>query len=117
MCLMNARLGALRKNRNGIGAASSVIQSFESVSAAIQKAQVPEKLSNAQLNPVFFVIGYAVFLIPTYILPYFGSNSIAINTVGAASGAGLKPALYIHIDALAVLVLILWLRGKLINKA
>lgn len=98
-------------------AASSVVQSFESASSTIKNAHALEKLSNALVNPAFFVIGYTVFLIPTYILPYLGSNSSVINALGAASGAGLNPVLYFHIAALAVLVLISWLRGKLINKA
>lgn len=98
-------------------ATASVIQSVDSVSEAIQKAHVLEELSKVLLNPAFFVMAYTIFMIPTYFLPYLGSNSSVINSLGAAAGAGLNPFLYIHFAALAILVLISWLRGKLINKA
>lgn len=68
-----------------------------------------QKLSSVLLNPAVFVVAYAIFLIPTYILPYIGSNSSVINTATAASGLGLNPAFYAHLTALAILVLISWL--------
>ena len=95
---------------------SAVLQGLQSAATELEKTHPLEEASRVLLNPVFFVIGYTVFMIPTYILPYLGSNSSVINTLGAASGAGLNPALYIHVAALAVLVLITWLRGRLIKK-
>ena len=95
---------------------SAVQQGLRSVATEFEKTHLIEEASRVLVNPVFFVIGYTVFMIPTYILPYVGSNSSVLNTLGAASGAGLNPALYVHVAALAVLVLISWLRGKLINK-
>jgi uncharacterized Zn finger protein (UPF0148 family) len=96
--------------------ASSVLQGLQSAATELEKNHLIKEVSRTLLNPVFFVIGYVLFMIPTYILPYFGSNSSVINTLGVASGIGFNPALYVHIAALAVLVLITWLRGRLINK-
>lgn len=95
---------------------SAVLQGLQSAATEFEKTHLMKETSRVLVNPVFFVIGYTVFMIPTYILPYVGSNSSVLNTLGAASGVGLNPALYVHIAALAVLVLISWLRGKLINK-
>lgn len=97
-------------------AAAGVLQGFQSAATELEKSHLLEKLSQALLNPASFVLGYTMFMIPTYILPYVGSNSSVLNTLGAAAGVGFNPALYVHIAALAVLVLISWLRGKLINK-
>ena len=67
-------------------------------------------------NTVTFVVGYALLMAPTYILPYFGSNSSLLNAGGAAAGLGFNPALYVHLGFLAGLVLLAWARGKLIAK-
>lgn len=67
-------------------------------------------------NPVIFAMSYVVFMLPTYVLPYVGSNSSVLNTLGAASGAGLNPAFYFHFAALVVLIVIAWFRGKATAK-
>lgn len=100
-----------------MNAGTSAMRGLQSAGEAIQKTHVLQKLSRALLNPAFFVIAYAVFLIPTYILPYVGSNSSVLNTAAAAAGMGLSPAFYCHLAALAILIWISWLRGKLIDKA
>jgi len=64
---------------------------------------------------VFFVI-YLIFLIPTYLLPYVGSNSSIVNALGAAVGAGLSPQFWAHIAALFVLAVATWFRGCAIAK-
>lgn len=66
-------------------------------------------------KPALFVVLYILFLIPTYLLPYFGSNSAAIYAVGAAAGE-IPPQLIIHFLALLALVLIALGRGKAIGK-
>ena len=67
-------------------------------------------------NGVLFVLTYIVFMIPTYILPYFGSNSAALNTLGVAADAGINPMTWIHVGAMLVLVTITWFRGSLVDK-
>jgi hypothetical protein len=67
-------------------------------------------------NVVVFVVVYVVFMLPTYLLPYLGSNSAALNTLGAAVDAGLNPAFYWHLTALLVLIGVTWLRGSVIEK-
>ena len=98
-------------------AVSSLATTIGAATAAIQKSDVIDRLSRSLLNPVFFVVGYAVLMVPTYILPYLGSNSSILNAAGKAAGVGFNPLLWIHVAALAGLVLISWLRGKLIDKA
>jgi hypothetical protein len=67
-------------------------------------------------NGFVFVIIYILFMIPTYALPYLGSNSAVFNTAGQASGAGFHPLLMIHLVSLLILVAITWLRGSFISK-
>lgn len=65
---------------------------------------------------------YILFMIPTYILPYFGSNSFVANATLAAideaagGGNGLNLLLYVHLVSLGALALIAWLRGSEIGK-
>jgi hypothetical protein len=63
-----------------------------------------------------FVLLYILLMFPTYILPYFGSNSSALNALGAAVGTGFSPAFYWHLIALAGLVVITWFRSTYISK-
>ncbi len=55
-------------------------------------------------------------MIPTYILPYVGSNSAAIGALGAATDAGVNPAFWFHLIALVVLIDITETRGSVIGK-
>ncbi len=64
-----------------------------------------------------FMVVYLLFLIPTYILPYFGSNSIFGTLVGGAIGGlgGIfPPQWWAHMFFLASLVVIAWSRGRLL---
>lgn len=67
-------------------------------------------------NAVAFFVLYLLFLLPTYYLPYVGSNSSVVNAIGAAVGAGLSPQFWAHIASLFVLVVVTWLRGCAISK-
>lgn len=67
-------------------------------------------------NAVVFVLLYVLFMIPTYLLPYIGSNSSLINAAGVSSGAGMNPAFWLHLIALVVLVLLAWFRGVNVGK-
>ena len=77
-------------------------------------------------NPALYVVSYIVVMIPTYVLPYFGSNShiargvvSAINTdmgnAGAASA--LRVPFLIHLALLGLLVLFGYARGRLVGKS
>jgi hypothetical protein len=67
-------------------------------------------------NAVVFVILYILFMLPTYYLPYVGSNSSLVNAVGVAGDAGMLPAFWLHLGSLMVLVTVTWFRGALIDK-
>lgn len=67
-------------------------------------------------NAVVFVILYVLFMLPTYYLPYVGSNSAAINTLGVAAEAGMNPAFWVHLGSLIILVVVAWFRGAFVDK-
>ncbi len=67
-------------------------------------------------NTVFYVIGYLLLMIPTYVLPYFGSNSLLANVLGAALGHGPMPQWWLHAWSLVMLVLLGYLRGQIVGK-
>lgn len=67
-------------------------------------------------NTVVFVVLYILFMLPTYYLPYTGSNSFAVNAIGAAAGAGINPTFWLHLGSLMVLVVLAWFRGALVGK-
>ncbi len=75
-----------------------------------------EKLQKILGNTIVFVGLYIIFMIPTYILPYMGSNSSVINAVGASHGMGMNPAFWLHLASLSVLLVIAWIRGANIDK-
>lgn len=66
-------------------------------------------------NPVFFALFYILFMIPTYILPYFGSNSTLANGLAIATHHA-NPAFYLHLLSLLVLGVLAWMRGSAISK-
>ncbi|MDR2220448.1 MAG: hypothetical protein LBE24_07720 [Methylobacillus sp.] len=68
-------------------------------------------------NTIAFVLIYLLLMIPTYILPWLGSNSMVLNTVGTAMGSGPTPMWWTHAWFLAVLILIGWVRGRFIGKS
>lgn len=62
-----------------------------------------------------FFIAYAVTLIPTYVLPYFGSNSLMVNGILSASG-GMPAPFWWHISCYAVLIFVAFIRGARISR-
>ena len=68
-------------------------------------------------NAAVFVILYLLFMGPTYFLPFIGSNSAIIGTLGAASHMGVNPAFWLHLGSLLVLVAVAWFRGSAIGKS
>ena len=64
-------------------------------------------------NGPMFVVLYLVFMVPTYLLPYLGSNSSFINI----ASSGMNPLFWSHIFAMLMLVLVTWLRGSYVSKS
>jgi hypothetical protein len=127
------------KSRGVVNGQTQVIAEGDSVwtplSAAISPvdtAQISAKLGekNAQVkgflrNPAWYVGGYLIAMLPTYILPYFGSNSSAArvacaigNAAGARSSCGtaLNVLLALHIAFLAIVAYLAFARGSIIGK-
>lgn len=73
-------------------------------------------MSSLVKNTVFYVIGYLLLMAPTYVLPYFGSNSLIANGLGATLGHGPMPQWWLHAWALVMLVLLGHMRGKLVGR-
>lgn len=71
---------------------------------------------NILRNTPIFVVAYLLLMMPTYILPYFGSNSSLINALGAGLGLGFSPQWWAHVWSLVMLALIAWVRGCWIKK-
>ncbi len=67
-------------------------------------------------NTAVFLILYIMLMIPTYLLPFLGSNSTMLNVAGVASGYGLSPTFWLHFILLALLVLVTWFRASYIAK-
>ncbi len=74
------------------------------------------KVATPFRSGLLFAIVYVLFMLPTYLLPYAGSNSTVINALGAAAGVGLSPQFWAHLACLFVLVAVTWLRGCAVNK-
>lgn len=64
-------------------------------------------------NPALFTSLYIVFMIPTYILPYMGSNSSVLNI----AALGMNPFFWLHLLILLALVTLTWYRGNYIAKS
>lgn len=81
-----------------------------------------EELRRILASGPSFVGLYLILMIPTYVLPYFGSNSLVANTALAAADAassevsGLNLLLFVHLACLGGLALLAWLRGSLVGK-
>ncbi len=67
-------------------------------------------------NALLYIVGYLALMVPTYVLPYFGSNSVIVNSIGAAAGRGMTPFWWLHVWALVMLTLMAFARGKRISK-
>lgn len=67
-------------------------------------------------NTAVFVVLYLLFMIPTYVLPFLGSNSSMINTLGVAQEGMMNPSFWLHLTALVVLVVLTWFRGANVAK-
>ena len=70
----------------------------------------------------FYVLLYIVFMIPTYVLPYMGSNSSFVQSAaiiagdGSAEASSIRLLWWVHLAFLLVLCLLAYLRGPVMNK-
>lgn len=76
-------------------------------------AHVRGKAGQYTLKNAYVSSSYLLVAAPTYILPYFGSNSSVINITGAALGLGALPQFWFRLVALYLLVVVAWFRGVL----
>src|SRR3546814_9539441 len=67
-------------------------------------------------NAIVFVLGYIIFMLPTYFLPYLGSNSAVLGAGGLAAGYGMSPAFWAHLATLVLLIVLTWFRGTLVDR-
>ena len=67
-------------------------------------------------NPAIFAVLYILLMLPTYYLPYTGSNSAILGGLGQATEAGIHPYFWLHLLALIALIIITWLRGSQVDK-
>lgn len=56
-------------------------------------------------------------MVPTYVLPYFGSNSAIVNAISAAVGLGMTPQWWMHAWSLVMMCLLAWARGGVVGRA
>ncbi len=80
-----------------------------------------DNLKKWMANPAFFVVGYLVFMLATYILPYGGSNSAIVQGTASATGAPqaghFRLLFWLHLGSIVALCLLTWLRGSHVDKA
>ncbi|HEX9953726.1 MAG TPA: hypothetical protein VGB48_00740 [Allosphingosinicella sp.] len=74
-----------------------------------------ESLQKALGNAPTYVVLYLVGMIPTYFLPYVGSNSIVMTAAHDSVGQSNGP-FWFHLLFLLGLCGLTWLRGGLIDK-
>lgn len=68
-------------------------------------------------NTPVFVIAYILFMLPTYYLPYVGSNSSIMHGIDAAAGGkALNFAFWLHMGSLLILCFLCWVRGAYVGK-
>ncbi|MDZ4253391.1 MAG: hypothetical protein U1A72_12560 [Sulfuritalea sp.] len=70
-----------------------------------------------QPNAIVFVVTYLILMVPTYVLPYFGSNSSIVNAISAAVGLGMTPQWWAHAWSLGMMCLLAWARGGTVGRA
>ena len=67
-------------------------------------------------NAPTYVVLYLLFMVPTYLLPYVGSNSAALNASAQLAGFGFSPAFWLHLILLLILCVLAWARGAYVAK-
>lgn len=62
-----------------------------------------------------FVAAYILVMLPTYVLPWVGSNSALLTRVAAGQGKT-NWFLILHVTLLVLLAALTWIRGTVIDK-
>lgn len=76
-----------------------------------------DSIKKALGNAPVFVICYIIFMIPTYLLPYAGSNSSLMHGLDAAAKThALNVPFWLHLGSLFILCFITWFRGAYVSK-
>lgn len=75
-----------------------------------------EQVNRAASSGTSFVGLYILLALPTYVLPYFGSNSIVMNFAYLATGGGGLVLLLIHVALLVGLCVLARARGRTVGK-
>lgn len=76
-----------------------------------------DQIKKALGNAPTFVVAYVIFMLPTYFLPYAGSNSFVLHTLDAAVGTKhLNAAFYFHMGSMLVLCFMCWVRGSYVSR-
>ncbi len=73
------------------------------------------KSKNSTANVVLYVVFYIVLMIPTYILPYFGSNSILLAGIAAETDF-INIPFWAHLFFSVLLMALTRFHGGIINK-
>ena len=74
-------------------------------------------IKQAMGNVGIFVIAYVIFMVPTYLLPYLGSNSSVAQGMAMAAGqSALKIPFILHLLSLLVLCVLAKFRGDAVGK-
>lgn len=60
---------------------------------------------------------YLLFLVPTYLLPWLGSNSSVGNAIALAATRGMSPLFWLHLGCLLALCGFAWIRGVFIARS
>ena len=67
-------------------------------------------------NAPTFVVLYLLCMLPTYFLPYLGSNSLGLNTAAVLGGGVYGPQFWLHLILLIILCVLAWARGIYVGK-
>jgi hypothetical protein len=102
----------------GSSTGSSETPEHEPTGAKSVKERATSSPSGAiAANRAIFVVLYLLLIVPTYVLPYVGSNSAVINSLGAAAGLGITPAFWIHAFFLVAVISLTWFRGAFSGRS
>lgn len=91
------------------------LENVEPRGETVVAAQSPPPVQMPSGLGARFFIAYAITLIPTYVLPYFGSNSLLVNGAYGEVG-GYPAAFWWHISCYAVLIFLAFVRGARISR-
>lgn len=86
------------------------------VSVVSSSETTGSKFSAFLKSGIVFVAAYILAIVPTYVLPYTGSNSSIAGAAGAIAGLGFLPQFWAHLGFLCFALVLAWFRGVYIGK-